>query len=132
MNVIGSRPTGWWRDRDGAIRLLVERLQDLAAAEAAPVIVVVDGRPLVDLPEGNYGDVQLLYASRRGPNAADDRIIALIEAHSDPASLEVVTSDRELARRARQLGASVTSPRLLLEKLDELAPGVPPAANRDA
>src|SRR5207247_11216423 len=26
-NVIGSRPEGWWRDRDGASRRLIEHLQ---------------------------------------------------------------------------------------------------------
>ena len=30
MNVIGSRPTGWWRDRDGAKREFIARLQDFA------------------------------------------------------------------------------------------------------
>ena len=24
MNVIGSRPDGWWRDREGAVRRLVD------------------------------------------------------------------------------------------------------------
>ena len=29
MNVIGSRPTGWWRDRPGAMRGLVAELGDV-------------------------------------------------------------------------------------------------------
>ena len=29
MNVIGSRPDGWWRDRPGAMRRLVEKLEDV-------------------------------------------------------------------------------------------------------
>ena len=28
MNVIGSRPTGWWRDRPGAMRGLVRELDN--------------------------------------------------------------------------------------------------------
>ena len=27
MNVIGSRPDGWWRDRDGAMRRLVDQVR---------------------------------------------------------------------------------------------------------
>ncbi len=32
MNVIGSRPDGWWRDRAAAARRLVGRLEALAEA----------------------------------------------------------------------------------------------------
>jgi len=32
MNVIGSRPTGWWRDRPGAMAALVADLGRYAAA----------------------------------------------------------------------------------------------------
>ena len=45
MNVIGSRPTGWWRDRPGAMRGLVEELREFAAREGHDVTVVFDGRP---------------------------------------------------------------------------------------
>src|SRR5687767_15566448 len=31
MNVIGSRPTGWWRDRQGAMARLVDELSGYAA-----------------------------------------------------------------------------------------------------
>src|SRR6478735_7920132 len=27
MNVIGSRPDGWWRDREGAIRRLIDEVR---------------------------------------------------------------------------------------------------------
>jgi hypothetical protein len=30
MNVIGSRPTGWWRDRSKAMRELVQELEAFA------------------------------------------------------------------------------------------------------
>ena len=42
MNVIGSRPDGWWRDRRAAMRRLVA---DLRGALGEPVTVVLDGRP---------------------------------------------------------------------------------------
>jgi hypothetical protein len=44
MNVIGSRPDGWWRDRRGAMRRLVESLERFAAAHPDDeVAVVLDG-----------------------------------------------------------------------------------------
>ena len=104
MNVIGSRPTGWWRDRPAAMRELVEELDSLAERSGDPVTVVLDGRPF-EL-EGGPG-VTVQFASRRGPNAADDDIAALVESNPDPADLSVVTSDRDLARRVRDAGATV-------------------------
>lgn len=120
MNVIGSRPNGWWRDRDGAVRRLVERLQALATADDIDLTAAIDGRPLDGLPEGANAGVQLLYATRRGPNAADDRIIEFIKAHGQPASLSLITSDRNLTKRAEALGAIVGGPTMLLERLDDL------------
>jgi hypothetical protein len=64
--------------------------------------------------------VEVLYASRRGRNAADDRIVRYIEAHAERALLEVVTSDRDLGSRARALVAGVRGVRWLLDQLDAL------------
>ena len=33
MNVIGSRPDGWWRDREGAIRRLVDEVPRVGATD---------------------------------------------------------------------------------------------------
>jgi len=118
MNVIGSRPTGWWRDRDGAVRSLLLRLTAFAAADRVAVTVAIDGRPLSDIAEGERDGIEVLYARRAGRNAADDRIVEYIGAAADPTSLEVVTSDRDLAARARSLGAQVTGPQQLLDALD--------------
>jgi predicted RNA-binding protein with PIN domain len=115
MNVIGSRPTGWWRDRPGAMRELVESLEAYAAASGDSVGVVFDGRP-VALPAG---PVKVTFASRRGPNAADDDIAALVAADADPAGLRVVTSDTELARRVREHGAEVMGAGAFRGRLDE-------------
>jgi predicted RNA-binding protein with PIN domain len=104
MNVIGSRPTGWWRDRPGAMRELVEELKDFAEETGEPVTVVLDGKPF-EL-EGGHA-VSVHFASRRGPNAADDDIAALVESEDDPSDLSVVTSDADLARRVRDAGATV-------------------------
>jgi predicted RNA-binding protein with PIN domain len=112
MNVIGARPDGWWRDRDGAARHLTADLAVLATREDE-VTVVFEGRQVPDLAPGYHGGVQVLYARRRGPNAADDRIVEEVAADADPASLTVVTSDRDLIRRVQELGASVVGPRSL-------------------
>ncbi len=103
MNVIGSRPDGWWRDRPKAMRRLVGSLDGLAA-HGDRLTVVFDGRPC-DLRPGP--GVEVAFASRRGPNAADDDIAALVAADEDAAGLTVVTSDRTLAERVRGAGAEV-------------------------
>ena len=122
MNVIGSRPTGWWRDRAGATRRLVGSLRALAAAEdGLELTLVVDGRPVEGLAEGEHGPLLVLYAARRGPDAADDCIVALVAADADPSSLRVVTSDRALRERVRALGAEVVGTGALLRRLDALS-----------
>jgi predicted RNA-binding protein with PIN domain len=115
MNVIGSRPSGWWRDRPGAMRSLSEELGELARASGDDLTVIFDGRPFeLDAPEG----VSVAFATRRGPNAADDDIAALVEGDSEPAGLTVVTSDRTLAERVRRAGASVVGAGDFRRKLD--------------
>ena len=91
MNVIGSVPDGWWRDRTGAMRRL---LGSLRALEEDGIVLVLDGRPR-DL--GDSGGVDVRFAP-----VADDAIAAL----AGPADT-VVTSDRELVERVRARGAKV-------------------------
>jgi predicted RNA-binding protein with PIN domain len=111
MNVIGSRPTGWWRDRPRAMRALVEELKRLEE----PVTVVFDGRPF---EMDDTGEVEVLFASRRGRNAADDDIAALAADSGEP--LRVVTSDGDLAERVRRSGAEVVGAGSFQRRLDEL------------
>lgn len=117
MNVIGSRPDGWWRDRDGAARRLVAALARLHAAEGDVVTVVLDGRPVAGLPEGDDTGVAVRYAGRRGPDAADDRIVELLGDCADPGTWTVVTSDRALRERSEALGAVVVGAGTLLARL---------------
>lgn len=109
MNLIGSRPTGWWRDRQGAMRELVEELEGLAEETGEPVTVVFDGRPF----ELDGGSVEVAFASRRGRDAADDDIAELARE-----GVTVVTSDRDLADRARARGAEVMGAGTFRRRLD--------------
>jgi predicted RNA-binding protein with PIN domain len=104
MNVIGSRADGWWRDRPGAMRALVELLATRAPEEPEALTVVFDGRPFeLEEREG----VEVVFASRVGSDAADDDIVALVAGASHPEDCRIVTSDDDLARRVQSLGAEV-------------------------
>jgi predicted RNA-binding protein with PIN domain len=82
--------------------------------------MVLDGRPLPDLPEGVHDGVFVAYARRGGPNAADDRIVEEVARDRDPAGLTVVTSDRALRSRVEALGARIEAPNALLSAVDSV------------
>lgn len=103
-NVIGAKPDGWWRDRDGATRRLLDDLDAFATGGEDVVVVLDHGRPEWTDREG---PLEVVIAPRRGRDAADDEIARLVAADPDPGSLRVVTSDAELAGRAREHGATV-------------------------
>jgi hypothetical protein len=100
MNVIGSRPDGWWRDRRAAHRRLVTAL----GALGEPVTVVLDGSPHeIEAPDG----VELVFAP-----VADDEIAA----RAAP-GVRVVTSDRGLADRVRAAGGEVEPAKAFRDRL---------------
>jgi predicted RNA-binding protein with PIN domain len=103
MNVIGSRPDGWWRDRRGAMRSLAASLGEYAQATGDEVTVFFDGR---SFDVGDPG-VTVRFAGSGARDAADDVIVEAVAADSDPADLTVVTSDAALAERVRSHGAAV-------------------------
>ncbi|HVM68202.1 MAG TPA: hypothetical protein VMU14_25210 [Acidimicrobiales bacterium] len=111
-NVIGSRPTGWWRDRPGAARDFVARVRATVATGRLrpPVTVVLEGRSRAGADEADVDGVQVVHA----PGEGDDTIAAIAEAQVD---VVVVTADRRLAERARAAGATVMGPNWLLEQL---------------
>jgi predicted RNA-binding protein with PIN domain len=120
MNVIGTRPDGWWNDPDRAVRRMVEDLHEYAEKTHDDVTVVFDRRPR-DMEPGHHGAVTVAFARRRGRNAADHDIVELVAANQDPASLTVITSDDRLAERVRELGARVSSSGAFRRRLDEVA-----------
>jgi len=115
-NVVGSRPTGWWRDRAGAARDFVEQLRVAARAGrlGPPVVVVLEGQARAGVPAGTLDDVRVLHAAGSG----DELLLDVTSGASDPVIL--VTADRELRRRAEALGAEVVGPRWLLARLEEI------------
>ena len=121
-NVVGSRPDGWWRDRPGAFRRLVEALAPMAAA-GDDVTVVFDGRPAPELPAGDHGGVAVRWAERRGRDAADDAVVALVAADPEPGSRVVVTSDRGLTGRVAALGSPVEGSGAFRRRLEDPSAG---------
>jgi rRNA-processing protein FCF1 len=112
-NVIGSRPDGWWRDRPGAARKLVERIRAATAAGRLPepVVVVLEGAARAGVG-GTVDGVEVVHA----PGSGDDMIVSTVAHSTEP--VMVVTSDRGLRRRVESLGADVAGPRWLLNRLD--------------
>ena len=99
MNVRGSVPDGWWRDKDAALCRLVEAITSHDWDDEW-VVIVADGRSLDQLGAGTIGTVEVRFAGHSAPNAADDLIVELVN-ELDPADgpVTVVTSDRGLRDR---------------------------------
>ncbi len=104
MNVIGTRPDGWWRDRHAAMVGLVDRLERWAAAEGEDVMVVFEQPPR---PPISSSVIEVAHARRPRANSADDEIVRHVRAADDPASVRVVTSDNVLSQQVHAAGASV-------------------------
>jgi len=104
MNVIGSRPDGWWRNRNGAMARLVDRLEQWAATDGADVTVVFE-RPLSPPIESSV--ITVAHAPQAAANSADDEIVRLVRADAHPEEIRVATSDRALSERVEAAGASV-------------------------
>jgi predicted RNA-binding protein with PIN domain len=104
MNVIGTRPDGWWRDRDAAMLRLVDLLERWAAAEGEDVVVVFERKPS---PPIRSSVIEIAHAPRPRRDAADDEIVRRLRLEPVIAHVRVVTSDRWLAGQASALGAAV-------------------------
>jgi hypothetical protein len=126
-NVIGSRPDGWWRDREGAARRLAGQLvavmttdtrvlaRGLGQDEQCPLRVhlVLEGAARVpDLP--THADIAVVLAETDG----DSAIVELV-GELDPEPVLVVTADRELRNRVEGAGAGTIGPGALLRALPD-------------
>ncbi len=104
MNVIGTRPDAWWRDRHEAMVRLVDLLERWAAAGGDEVTVVFEQPPR---PPIRSTVIVVAHAPRGRANSADDEIVRRLAADPAPGEVRVVTSDRWLADRSRHAGATV-------------------------
>jgi predicted RNA-binding protein with PIN domain len=106
MNVIGTRPDAWWKDRDAAMVRLVDLLERWVAVSGEDVTVVFERPPS---PPIHSSVIEVAHAPRARPDSADDEIVRRLNADERPDEVRVVTSDRWLADRARVAGATVES-----------------------
>lgn len=113
-NVIGSQPTGWWRDRPGATRRFTERVRTTVTAGRLdpPVTLVLEGQARSGADEADVDGVEVVHA----PGEGDDTIATIAAAQSN---VIVVTADRGLAERVRVVNADaeVVGPSWLLDQL---------------
>lgn len=104
-NVYGSRPDGWWNDRDAAAVRFTQRVAEWCRTHADDVIVVFDAPLSESAATLAGGNLSVVEARRHGRDGADDEIVDLIgsfdttEGGGRHAELTVVTSDRGLRAR---------------------------------
>jgi predicted RNA-binding protein with PIN domain len=104
----GNDRRGWWREEMRA-RLLarVASFED----SAAELWVVFDGPGPGGEAERESLRPRVVFAP-----SADEWLLAAVRDAPDPASVVVVTADRQLADRARHRGAQIVSPRAFLAR----------------
>ena len=111
-NVVGSRPDGWWRDREGAARRLHARL--LAAGLDDEVVLVLEGKARAGVPEGYDAGLRTVHAPRDGDAAIVDLVRASVAGGGE---VTVVTADRALRADVDRAGGRVVGPSWLLDRL---------------
>jgi predicted ribonuclease YlaK len=119
-NVVGSRPDGWWRDRPGAARRLLENVAMLGQKLPEPieVVVVLEGaarRAMNDHPQ--FGELRVVLAEGSGDDAIVD-VVRAAAAEEPERSVTVVTADRGLRERVEAHGAESVGPSWLLDHLE--------------
>lgn len=99
-NVMGAGADGWWNDPAGAADRLAQAVAVWCRDHDDAVILVFDGEPQDRLRAAAGGHLTVDFARRSGRDAADDRIVEVVEeAYGAEPDLTVVTSDRGLVAR---------------------------------
>jgi predicted RNA-binding protein with PIN domain len=104
MNVIGTRPDTWWKDRHGAMVRLVDMLERWAAVNGEEVTVVFEQPPS---PPIRSTVIEVTHAPRPRRDSADHEIVRLLVADAEPGAIRVVTSDLWLSDRVHAAGGTV-------------------------
>jgi predicted RNA-binding protein with PIN domain len=104
MNVIGTRPDAWWKDRHAAMVRLVHQLESWVAVTGEDVTVVFEQPPS---PPITSTVVEVAHAPRPRRDSADDEIVRRLMADTEPGAVRVVTSDGWLIDRVHAAGATV-------------------------
>jgi uncharacterized protein YaiI (UPF0178 family) len=117
MNVIGSRPDGWWRDRPRAVERLVAQVDRWAEHREERVTVMLEHEPREEIVAER---VEIAWASDRGADAADREIVARLPGWLAEDDVVVVTSDRDLKTKSRAAGAEVVPSSPFRAELDSL------------
>lgn len=115
MNVIGTRPDAWWKDRHAAMVRLVYLLERWVAANGDEVVVVFEQPPS---PPISSTVIEVAYAPRPRRDSADDEIVRRLAADAEPGAIRVVTSDNWLADRVHAAGATVEPAALFRTQLE--------------
>lgn len=99
-NVMGAGADGWWNDPVAGAERLLGAVAGWCRTHDDDVVVVFDGRPEERLSGLAGGNLAVDFARRVGRDAADDRIVEVVEERFASApSLTVVTSDKGLVER---------------------------------
>ncbi len=99
-NVMGAVVRGWWNDPPAAAARLAAAVARWCVEHPDDqVVLVFDGRPRGEVAAPAGGNLRIEFAPRPKRDAADDRIVELLDdLYVDP-DLRVVTSDRGLIAR---------------------------------
>ncbi len=106
--LVGRDRASWWsEERRAQLLAVVERFE--AEREDAEIWVVFDGPSAAEHAAGDGRRVHVAFAP-----SADEWLLARVRAAREPVC--VVTSDRQLAERARHRGAEIVPPRRFLAR----------------
>ena len=102
-NVMGAGADGWWNDKPKAAARLAQQIAEWSRTHNEPVTLVFDGASVPAVVDKAGGDLMIEFAPRPKRDAADDRIVQIVEdlfaAPDGAPRLRTVTSDKGLVER---------------------------------